>query len=69
MIVSPECYDPATQTVGDCSRGRLRYSAGAQQPDYIVVSIPGGYSINPRIPYILSGDSAVSLAAAFGGGP
>jgi Flp pilus assembly protein TadG len=54
LDVSPECYDPATQTVTACVLSCDGSAANLTQPDYVVVSIPTGYSINPRIPYILS---------------
>jgi Flp pilus assembly protein TadG len=52
--ISPECYDPTTQTVGLCDTSGCGTAAGVVQPDYIVVSIPDGYGVNPRLPYILN---------------
>ena len=52
--VSPECYDPSTQTVSTCNLPCDGAAANLLKPDYIVVSIPSGYSVNPRIPYTLS---------------
>jgi len=51
--ITAECVDSNTQGVGDCSIGGCDGPGGAQRPDYIVVSIPNGYQITPRIPYIL----------------
>jgi len=52
--VSPECYDPATQTVVSCTLSCGGAAANITQPDFIVVSIPSGYTVNPRLPYILN---------------
>lgn len=54
LDVSTECYDPATQTVGPCALSCDGATAGVAHPDFLVVSIPGGYAVRPRIPYILS---------------
>ena len=54
--ISTECYDPSTQTVGPCTLSCDGSSAGVVQPDFIVVSIPDGYTVRPRLPYILSED-------------
>lgn len=54
LDIEPECYDPTTQTVGSCNTGGCGSDAGMLPPDFIVVTIPSGYSINPRFPYILS---------------
>jgi hypothetical protein len=52
--ISAECYDPSTQTVGPCTLSCEGATAGVVRPDYIVVSIPDGYAVRPRLPYILS---------------
>jgi hypothetical protein len=52
--VSPECYDPATQTVTACNLPCDGSAANLTKPDYIVISIPSGYAVNPRIPYLLN---------------
>jgi hypothetical protein len=52
--VSPECYDPATQTVTACNLPCDGAAANIIKPDYVVVSITSGYSVNPRIPYTVS---------------
>jgi hypothetical protein len=46
--VQIERYDPNTQQLGvstDCE---------TSPPDYVVVHIPNGYTVTPRIPYVLS---------------
>ena len=54
VSVTPECIDPSTQTIGQCDFSSCDgVGAGAQRPDFIVVSIPDGYQVQPRIPYIL----------------
>ena len=54
LDISPECFDPTTQTVSACVLSGCGGDAAVLQPDFLVVSIPSGYSINPRFPYILS---------------
>jgi len=48
--VTPECVDPNTGAPGLCS------SAGcptmSARPDYILVSLPTGYIVQPRIPFL-----------------
>ncbi len=51
--ISPECYDPVTQSVGQCDTSGCDSVVGVSRPDFIVVSIPDGYQWQPRIPYIL----------------
>jgi hypothetical protein len=48
FLVTPESYDASSQTAGsyDCSL------AGTIAPDFIVVSIPDGYSVTPIIPFL-----------------
>ena len=53
IAVTPECVDPATQTIGQCDQSGCDSSAGALRPDFVVVSIPDGFPVTPRIPYIL----------------
>ena len=52
--VAAECYDPSTQTVSTCNLPCDGAAAGLTRPDFIVVSIPSGYTINPRFPYVLN---------------
>jgi hypothetical protein len=50
FTVSAECVDPGTGTPGPCS------STGcptiSPRPDYILVTMPVGYMVQPRIPFI-----------------
>lgn len=50
-----ERFDPATETMGqcDCSAAGCDISQGGQPPDFIVVTIPDGYEVTPRIPFML----------------
>jgi hypothetical protein len=50
--VDIECVDPNTGVPGACSVG-CDIAAGGVRPDYVIVSIPSGYSITPRFPYML----------------
>src|SRR5262249_28593893 len=50
--VTTECVD-SSGAVGTCSINGCDGAAGAQRPDYLVVSIPDGYQFPLRIPYIL----------------
>ncbi len=54
ISISPECYDPSSQTVGQCVQSGCGSDAPPPPPDFIVVSIPSGYPANPRLPYILN---------------
>jgi hypothetical protein len=49
-----ERYSSGTQDLGecDCSITGCDLSSGGRSPDFIVVSIPDGYSIRPIIPYL-----------------
>jgi hypothetical protein len=49
-----ERIDSDTQTLGqcECSITGCDTGAGGQSPDFIVVSIPDGYSYRPVIPYL-----------------
>src|SRR2546423_9729527 len=49
LEVTPECYDPATQTVATCVLSCDGSAANIVQPDFIVVTIPSGYTVNPRL--------------------
>lgn len=53
ISVTTECIDSSTQGVGQCSISGCDGAAGAQRPDFLVVSIPNGYQVSPRIPYML----------------
>ena len=53
IAVTIQCIDPTTGLPGDCNTSGCGGPAGAQRPDLITVSIPNGYMVQPRIPYIL----------------
>jgi hypothetical protein len=53
FTVSTQCIDPVTGTPGDCDISQCGDPAGGQRPDLIIVSMPNGYMMQPRIPYIL----------------
>lgn len=50
FTVSAECVDPSTGAPGPCSdAGCPTVSA---RPDYILVTMPAGYLVRPRIPFL-----------------
>ena len=53
ITVTAQCLDPVTLTLGDCAVSGCGTPVGAQRPDFITVSMPNGYMVQPRIPYIL----------------
>jgi hypothetical protein len=53
ISVTTECIDPATGLPGGCDSSGCDTAVGAQRPDYVVVTIPNGYQVQLRIPYIL----------------
>jgi len=53
ITVTTQCIDPVSGTPGDCDTSQCGNPAGGQRPDLILVSMPGGYIVQPRIPYIL----------------
>lgn len=50
FTVSAECVDAATGAPGPC--GNPGCPAVSQRPDYILVTMPTGYLVHPRIPLI-----------------
>jgi hypothetical protein len=50
FTVSAECVDPATGTPGPCSNPGC--PTISSRPDYILVTMPTGYLVRPRIPFI-----------------
>jgi hypothetical protein len=70
ISVTTQCLDPVTLTLGDCAVSGCGTPVGAQRPDFITVSMPGGYMIQPRIPYILLDPIPLRPRAvmAYGGG-
>jgi Flp pilus assembly protein TadG len=70
ITVTTQCLDPVTLTLGDCAVSGCGTPVGAQRPDFITVSMPNGYIIRPRIPYILVDPIPLRPRAvmAYGGG-
>ena len=70
ITVTPQCIDPVTLALGDCAVSGCGTPVGAQRPDFITVSIPNGYMIQPRIPYLLVDPIPLRPKAvmAYGGG-
>ena len=70
ITVTTQCIDPVTRTLGDCAVSGCGTPVGAQRPDFITVSMPNGYIVQPRIPYILVDPSPLRPKAvmAYGGG-
>lgn len=54
ITVSAERLDPVANTLTPCacSVSGCDISAGGGYPDFIVVSIPNGYSVTPHLPFI-----------------
>jgi hypothetical protein len=53
ISVTTECLDPGTGLPAACDASGCDGAAGAQRPDYVVVTIPDGYPVQLRIPFIL----------------
>jgi hypothetical protein len=53
ISVSTECIDASSGEVGPCATTGCDGPGGAPRPDFVVVSVPDGYQISPRIPYML----------------
>jgi hypothetical protein len=69
ISVTTECIDPATGLPGPCDTSGCDGAAGARRPDYVVVTIPDGYRVQPRIPFILLDPFPLrpTVAVPFGG--
>lgn len=54
ISITPEKFDRLAQTLSvcSCSVAGCDAAAGGSAPDYIVVSIPNGFQIQPRIPLV-----------------
>jgi Flp pilus assembly protein TadG len=54
ILVRTECVDATSGTLSTCSTSGCGGTVvvGAQRPDYIVISIPDGYQVTPKIPYM-----------------
>jgi Flp pilus assembly protein TadG len=66
--VTTQCFD-ATGVLIACNTSGCGGAMGAQRPDYIVVSIPAGYPVQPRIPFITLDPIQLrpTVAVPFGG--
>lgn len=51
--VTAECVDASSGDIGPCDTSGCDGLTGGRRPDFVVVSIPDGYQIAPRIPYML----------------
>ena len=69
ITVTTQCIDPVTLTLGDCVVSGCGTPVGAQRPDFITVSMPNGFIVQPRIPYILTDPIPLrpKAVAAYGG--
>ena len=54
LLVTAQRVNPIDQTLGqcDCSNSGCDLAAGGTAPDYIVVSIPDGFTMTPIIPFL-----------------
>ena len=52
ISVTPESYDSASQTLSDWDPSTCVTGAGGTTPQFIVVSIPAGYTMQVRIPTV-----------------
>lgn len=68
LVISTECVDPASGAVGACDTSGCGAAAGAQRPDYIIVSV-NGFLMQPRFPGLTLDPIALSpsVTVAFGG--
>ena len=69
ISVTTECIYPATGLPGPCDTSGCDGALGAQRPGYVVVTIPDGYPVQLRIPYILLNPFSFkpTVAVPFGG--
>ncbi len=70
LNITIECTDPNTPGVlGVCNTSGCGGAASAQRPDYVLVTIPSGYSVTPRIPFLTLNPIPLrpSVALPFGG--
>jgi len=65
--VTPECVDPVSGAPGACDLSACG-PAGGPQPDYIVVNLPNGYPVQPRIPFLTLDPIPLKPSAAVPGG-
>lgn len=50
LQVTPECVDAVSGTPGPCDTSGC--PTVAARPDYLLVTMPNGYQVQPRIPFI-----------------
>jgi hypothetical protein len=72
ITIQIERVDPNSQTLGvcDCSITGCDLAAGGRSPDFIVVYLPDGYTVSPRIPFMAAITPFVlrpHIRAPFGG--
>jgi hypothetical protein len=69
VAVNIACVDPASGVVGPCDTSVCGGPAGSPRPDYIVVTIPGGYPVTPRMLFLTLDPIplAPSVTMPFGG--
>jgi len=70
LAVTTQCIDPVTLALGDCAVSGCGTPVGAQRPEFLTVSIPIGYQVRLRIPYLLTDPIPLRPKAtvAYGGG-
>ena len=53
LAITPQCADPNNPGVlAACDTSGCGGAAGVQRPDYVLVTIPSGYAVTPRIPFL-----------------
>ena len=69
ITITTECSDPVSGVLGACDLSNCGGAAGAQRPDYVIASIPGGYQVTFRIPFLTPVPISLvpSVAVPFGG--
>lgn len=67
LQVTPLCVDAASGVAGPCDTSGC--PTVTSRPDYIVVTMPNGYQVQPRIPFITLNPIALSpsVMVPFGG--
>ena len=66
LQVTPECVDPTSGAPIACDLGTC--AVGGPRPDYVVVNIPNGYPVTPRIPFLQLDPIPLKPSAAVPGG-
>ena len=70
ISITTECADPNNpNALGACDTSGCGGAAGSARPDYVVASIPAGYPVTFRIPYLspISISLTPSVTLPFGG--